>query len=36
LEILQIPQPAEMTGVSLLETAAYEIQSLKTPVKIGK
>ncbi len=36
LEILQIPQPAEMTGVSLLEPAIYEIQSVKTPVKIGK
>ncbi|MBD2179035.1 2,3-bisphosphoglycerate-independent phosphoglycerate mutase [Pseudanabaena sp. FACHB-1998] len=36
LEILQIPQPEEMTGVSLLESAAYEIKALKTPVKIGK
>jgi 2,3-bisphosphoglycerate-independent phosphoglycerate mutase len=35
LEILQIAQPAEMTGVSLLEPAIYEIQSLKTPVKIA-
>jgi 2,3-bisphosphoglycerate-independent phosphoglycerate mutase len=32
---LQIAQPAEMTGVSLLEPAIYEIQSLKTPVKIA-
>ncbi|WP_271253233.1 2,3-bisphosphoglycerate-independent phosphoglycerate mutase [Pseudanabaena sp. Chao 1811] len=36
LEILQIPQPAEMTGVSLLEPANYEVKKLKTPVKIGK
>ncbi|PZO37324.1 MAG: 2,3-bisphosphoglycerate-independent phosphoglycerate mutase [Pseudanabaena frigida] len=36
LEILQIPQPAEMTGVSLLEPATYEVKTLKTPVKIGK
>jgi hypothetical protein len=25
-----------MTGISLLETAIYELQSVKTPVKIGK
>jgi 2,3-bisphosphoglycerate-independent phosphoglycerate mutase len=36
LEILQVPQPEEMTGVSLLETAIYEIKATKTPVKIGK
>ncbi len=36
LEILNVPQPAEMTGVSLLEPATYEIQIPKTPVKIGK
>ena len=36
LEILRIPQPEEMTGVSLLEPAVYEVQALKTPVKIGK
>ncbi len=36
LEILGIPQPEEMTGVSLLEPATYEIQSTKTPVEIGK
>jgi 2,3-bisphosphoglycerate-independent phosphoglycerate mutase len=36
LEILQVPQPVEMTGASLLESTAYEIKALKTPVKIGK
>ncbi|PZU94244.1 MAG: 2,3-bisphosphoglycerate-independent phosphoglycerate mutase [Pseudanabaena sp.] len=36
LEILQIPQPDEMTGLSLLEPTTYELQSLKTPVKIGR
>ncbi|MBD2187195.1 2,3-bisphosphoglycerate-independent phosphoglycerate mutase [Pseudanabaena mucicola] len=36
LEILQIPQPPEMTGVSLLEKATYEIKMEKTPVKIGR
>jgi 2,3-bisphosphoglycerate-independent phosphoglycerate mutase len=36
LEILQIPQPAEMTGVSLLEKATYEVKMEKTPVKIGR
>ncbi len=36
LEILNIPQPAEMTGVSLLEPAIYDIQNIKTPVQIGK
>ena len=36
LEILNIPQPAEMTGVSLLEPAIYDIQNAKTPVQISK
>ncbi len=35
LQILQLPQPVEMTGVSLLETAAYEVRGIKTPVHIG-
>ena len=35
LQILQLPQPAEMTGVSLLEAAAYEVRGIKTPVHIG-
>ena len=35
LEILQLPQPVEMTGVSLLEKTNYEIKVAKTPVKIG-
>jgi 2,3-bisphosphoglycerate-independent phosphoglycerate mutase len=35
LQILQLPQPEEMTGVSLLETAAYEVRGIKTPVHIG-
>ncbi len=35
LEVLQLPQPAEMTGVSLLEKTNYEIKVVKTPVKIG-
>lgn len=36
LEILQIPQPAEMTGLSLLEPTNYELKPLRTPVKISK
>ena len=35
LEILQIPQPAEMTGQSLLESAAYEAKKNRTPIKIS-
>jgi len=34
LEILQIPQPAEMTGISLLVTTDLELRSPRTPVKI--
>ncbi len=36
LEILELPQPEEMTGVSLLEHSTYEVQSVMTPVTIGK
>jgi len=36
LEILELPQPAEMTGVSLLEHSAYEVQPVMAPVTIGK
>lgn len=36
LQILQLPQPEEMTGESLLEASTYDIQSLKAPVKIGR
>lgn len=36
LEILQVPKPAEMTGVSLLERTNYEIKAAKTPVQIGR
>ena len=36
LEILRVPQPVEMTGVSLLEKTHYEIKAERTPVKIGK
>jgi 2,3-bisphosphoglycerate-independent phosphoglycerate mutase len=35
LEILQIPQPAEMTGRSLISGAAYELKSSRTPVRIS-
>ncbi|URD50563.1 2,3-bisphosphoglycerate-independent phosphoglycerate mutase [Chroococcidiopsis sp. CCNUC1] len=35
LEILQLPQPAEMTGQSLIAPAMYEVQSSRTPVRMG-
>ncbi len=35
LEILQIPQPAEMTGKSLIESAAYETKKNRTPIQIS-
>ncbi|MEH1811369.1 MAG: 2,3-bisphosphoglycerate-independent phosphoglycerate mutase [Nostoc sp.] len=35
LEILQLPQPPEMTGRSLLFSAEYELQRTRTPVQVG-
>ncbi len=35
LEILQLPQPPEMTGRSLLQPAEYEVQRPRTPVPVG-
>ncbi|MBW4643381.1 MAG: 2,3-bisphosphoglycerate-independent phosphoglycerate mutase [Goleter apudmare HA4340-LM2] len=35
LEILQLPQPPEMTGRSLLKTAEYDVQRTRTPVPAG-
>lgn len=35
LEILNISQPVEMTGVSLIEPAGYEARKERTPVKIS-
>ena len=35
LEILQLPQPSEMTGRSLLTPAGYDVQTTRTPVKAG-
>ena len=35
LEILQIPQPEEMTGESLIKSAAYEAKKNRTPIKIS-
>lgn len=32
LEILQLPQPPEMTGQSLLKPIAYQDQATRTPV----
>jgi 2,3-bisphosphoglycerate-independent phosphoglycerate mutase len=34
LEILQLPQPAEMSGVSLIQQAAVEVRNNKGPVRI--
>ena len=36
LEILQIPQPEEMTGRSLIEPAVYEAKPNRTPIKISR
>ena len=33
LEILQLPQPIEMTGHSLLESSEYEVQATRTAVR---
>ncbi len=35
LEILQLPQPEEMTGKSLIEPAQYETKSNRTPIRIS-
>lgn len=35
LDILQIPQPLEMTGVSLIASAEYEVRPLRTPIKLN-
>ncbi|AVZ30199.1 2,3-bisphosphoglycerate-independent phosphoglycerate mutase [Nodularia spumigena UHCC 0039] len=35
LEILQLPQPSEMTGRSLLTPAGYEVERTRTPVEAG-
>ena len=35
LEILQIPQPEEMTGQSLIEPASYEAKANRTPIRIS-
>ena len=36
LEILQIPQPQEMTGKSLIEPAIYQAKANRTPIKISR
>jgi 2,3-bisphosphoglycerate-independent phosphoglycerate mutase len=35
LDILQISQPQEMTGRSLLKAAEYDLQLTRAPVQIG-
>jgi 2,3-bisphosphoglycerate-independent phosphoglycerate mutase len=35
LDILQLPQPPEMTGRSLLQPAEYDVHSTRTPVEVG-
>ncbi|MDJ0773197.1 MAG: 2,3-bisphosphoglycerate-independent phosphoglycerate mutase [Mastigocoleus sp. MO_167.B18] len=35
LEILQLQQPPEMTGTSLLRTAEYEVQMSRAPLQVG-
>ena len=36
LEILQIPQPEEMTGKSLIEPAVYQAKPNRTPIQISR
>lgn len=35
LEILQLPQPPEMTGRSLVQPTEYDVQLNRTPMKVG-
>ncbi len=35
LKILQLPQPPQMTGQSLIIPAKYELQATRTPVQVG-
>ncbi len=35
LQILQLPQPVEMTGRSLLEPSQYQLQAIRTPVEVS-
>ncbi len=35
LEILQLPQPPDMTGRSLLQNAEYEVKLSRTPMRVG-
>ncbi|AFZ59522.1 2,3-bisphosphoglycerate-independent phosphoglycerate mutase [Anabaena cylindrica FACHB-243] len=35
LDILQLPQPPEMTGISLLKPAEYDLKPIRTPAQIG-
>ncbi len=35
LEILQLPQPAEMTGRSLLKPIEFELRASRTPVRLS-
>lgn len=35
LEILQLPQPEEMTGKSLIQPAEYEVRKNRTPIRIS-
>jgi 2,3-bisphosphoglycerate-independent phosphoglycerate mutase len=35
LEILQLPQPPEMTGRSLLEPAEFDVRTNRTPVRVS-
>ncbi|VEP14730.1 2,3-bisphosphoglycerate-independent phosphoglycerate mutase [Hyella patelloides LEGE 07179] len=35
LEILQLPQPEEMSGTSLIQPAKYEVKQNRTPVRIS-
>jgi 2,3-bisphosphoglycerate-independent phosphoglycerate mutase len=35
LEILQIPQPAEMTGRSLIATSTIDVRNNRTPVRVS-
>ena len=35
LEILNIPQPKEMTGVSLIQPVGFEVKANRTPIRIS-
>lgn len=36
LDILKLPQPPEMTGRSMIQSAEFEVRQNRTPIKVGR